>query len=112
MLRPILRWILGLLWPNAPRFALPIVLDLFDLVREAVREADGFHDKSGPDKRQWVIEKTAKVLDRSLDALPEWRQAGEPRQNAILRGFVELALLIERAASRDPKGTRRAVRGL
>lgn len=92
---PLVRGVLRLTWPKAPRHAVPMIVSLVQLTVtgvKAVEKVGKHYDAKGIEKFD-VAQRLIMREARSL-AIPGWQELPMRVRNAIIGGLIELVLVI------------------
>lgn len=114
MLVSLVSTLISLLFPGAPAWVSSLLVAMVPAVIDLVEELDDLKDRPGPERLEFVVENTKKLLDEGFDDVPEWKALGEDRRDRIIAGVTELVLFVDRVTGRK-KGAatlRKALRKL
>lgn len=100
MLTSIISLLMGLVFPAAPAWVSHAIATALPAVVDLVRELDHLRDRSGSDRRTFVVKEVGELLDSALDDVPEWAALDEEQRDRMIGGLVELALFIGRTGER------------
>ena len=91
----IITTILGLAFPKLPRWAISLIIALFNYTTDAVREVEDAEDGlTGAEKFKLVSDNVEKFLSRETREVPGWSRINRRRRTKLVGGIIELAVFL------------------
>ena len=91
----IITTILGLAFPKLPRWAISLIIALFNYTLDAVREVESAEDGlTGAEKFKLVSDDVEHFLSRETGNIPGWSRINRRRRTKLVGGIIELAVFL------------------
>ena len=90
----IITTILGLAFPKLPRWAISLIISLFNYTMDAVREVEDAGELTGAEKFKLVSDNVEQFLSRETREVPGWSRINRRRRAKLVGGVIELAVFL------------------
>lgn len=109
MIAKALELLLAWAWPEAPKWLIPVLLELVPEVLEIVRVV---REQDGEAPPEFILDKVVVFLDEGLDHAPGWSDLSEDERDEALAALKSIGLFVLRVSKLKDQPEKRTLKDL